>query len=469
MTLRALSITKYNNTIDNLDGNGLSSRQADIARGSDVRAKFRAIVDAVINDDAAALSTAHNYVSGRLTEASVKAILNEIEPNLARDVAQLLGTGFDRVGSSGSSAADLRTAFNNVKSLLEYGSDANTAANRVLKRHDLTLTSVAYADGHRTWGVSGDYIADITLESFEPGASRRPGSSRPTMTSPIVKDSNWTGPFGVIDLASFSVQSKNGSTVSLKEVLEDPARHVNNWKGPDRSFFDDGQDEVSGRGRSLKGPKAAVMDTLVPVSDGSTDTVPTIYTYGKPMLVLVAVPGEGVSAHYTDGSQKIRLPIHESGREKALRITRASMSDRDGPTSFDRGSSAVDDMLINSALIIQIPVNDPDRRPRRSGGPIFLESLGGAASFSFASSTTRGLDSGNFGTEAGVVSAGGDLGRQKDIPQRITRTNEPIRADFVLYAATDANVVSDALASRMRRDMDSIIDHPNCAKASTEN
>jgi hypothetical protein len=219
------------------------------------------------------------------------------------------------------------------------------------------------------------------------------------------------------------------------------------------------------------------MDSLVPVSDGATDTVPTIKTYGKPMLVLVAVPGEGVSAHYTDGSQKIKLPIHERGREKALRIERHSLTDRDGPTSFDNsGSNAVDDMMINSALIIQIPVNDPNHRPRRGWDNIGLETLGGAtslASFSFDGGATRGgaasLDAGNLGTEAGVVSAGGDLGSQKSIPQRITRSDEPIRADFVLYAATDANVISESLANRMRRDMDSIIDHPACVKAGREN
>src|SRR5690349_11026709 len=133
MALRALTPTKYNNTIDNLDGNGLSSRQAEAARGSDVRAKFRSIVDAVINDDASSLKTAHEYVSSRLNAASVTAILNEINPGLARDVSDILGRSLGNVGSTGSNAGDLRTAFANVKSLLEYGSEANTTANRTLK------------------------------------------------------------------------------------------------------------------------------------------------------------------------------------------------------------------------------------------------------------------------------------------------------------------------------------------------
>jgi hypothetical protein len=467
MALRPLTPTKYNNVVRDLE---LPATQESAAKKSDVRAKFGSIVDAMIDDDASALKTAHEYVSKRLSGASVKKILDAISPGLSNEVSDKLGASFERVGSSGSNAGDLRTAFANVKSLLEYG-EASTLAKRTLAKHDLTLTSVAYADGHRTFGVSGDYISDVRLKGFEPNAMRRLSSSREATALPFVKDSNWSGPFGVIDLAAFTVKNKNGRSVSLKDVIEDPARHVNGWNGPDVSFFSESQDEVRRTRGGTTGPKAAAMDALVPATDGSTDTVPSIYTYGKPMLVLVAVPGEGVSAHFTDGSSELNLPIHEGGREKAMRITRQSLSDREGPTSFDRGSSAVDDMLINSALIIQIPVNDPNHRPRRGGfgGGFALESFGGAAALSFAGSS-RGIDSGNLGTEAGVVSAGGDLGRQKAVPQRITREeNSPVRVDFVFYAATDANTISDGLAKRMRNDMDSIINHPACEKATSEN
>lgn len=469
MALRPLTPTKYNNTIRDLE---LPTSQDTAAKKSDVRAKFTSIVDAMIDDDAAALKTAHEYVSKRLSGASVKKILNAISPGLANEVSDKLGASFEQVGSSGSNAGDLRTAFANVKSLLQWG-EASNLAKRTLAKHDLTLTSVAYADGHRTFGVSGDYISDVRLKGFEPDAMRRLGGGREATALPFVKDSNWSGPFGVIDLASFTVQNKNGRAVSLKDIIENPGRHVNGWNGPDVSFFSESQDEVRRtRGQGTTGPKAAAMDALVPATDGSTDTVPSIYTYGKPMLVLVAVPGEGISAHFTDGSQEINLPIHDGGREKAMRITRASVSDRQGPTSFDRGASAVDDMLINSALIIQIPVNDPNHRPRRGGfgGGFALESFGGAAALSFAGGATRGIDSGNLGTEAGVVSAGGDLGRQKDVPDRITREQDsPVRVDFVFYAATDANTISDGLAKRMRGDMDSIINHPACEKAAVEN
>jgi hypothetical protein len=213
------------------------------------------------------------------------------------------------------------------------------------------------------------------------------------------------------------------------------------------------------------------MDVLVPVTDGHTETEPTIYTYGKPTLVLVAVPGEGISAHYTDGYDTSNLPINNGGAEKALRIERQSLSENDGPTTFDRGTSLVEDMLVNSALIIQIPVDDPQARRRH------MPSFGGLLSMGAGLETTRsatfsprGLDSGNLGTEAGVVSAGGDIGEQKQIPGRIRRDHAmPIRADFVVYAATDAQVISPALARRMRSDMDAIIDHPACRKAGSEN
>ena len=86
---------------------------------------------------------------------------------------------------------------------------------------------------------------------------------------------------------------------------------------------------------------------------------------------------------------------------------------------------------------------------------------------------TRGgaasIDTGRFGTEAGMVGAGQDLGDQKPVPRQLRRVAGPVRVDFVLYAATDSNVISPALAKRMRTDMNQIINHPACTRAAVEN
>jgi hypothetical protein len=460
--MQGLDVRRYNNVISLLNGEGLTAAQAKTARQAVVRNKFIGIVDAVRQNDTDALRTAYSFVTKQLTEKAVDSILAEIHPDLKSQVATRLGKGFSVVGSTSSSAQDLRHAFDNVRSLTEFSSDAARAAKRTLAEHKLELTTVAYADGHRISGVWGDDIADVQLKAYEPQARRARGEARPTMDTPIIKDRNWTGPFAVIDLEAFSVKTKKGQLVSLKDIIDNPSRYINGWKGPDASFFDADRDTADRRAKT--GPKAAVMDTLVPAADGHTDTVPSIYTYNKQKLVLVIVPGEGISAHYTDGTQEITLPIHEKGREKALRITRQQFSAKKGPTSFDRGTNAVDDMLVNSALIVQIPVRDPDARPR----PLYRAPVMMAAA-SLESVSRASADAGRLGTEAGVVSAGGDLGRQKGIPPRLERAGGNIRVDFVLYAATDANVISSALASRMRHDMDSVLSHPSCERIGREN
>jgi hypothetical protein len=471
--ISSLSAPKYNNVVNTLDGYGLTSSQADDARAPNMRAKFISIVDSVNANDADALNTAHRYVVEKLGEATVAKILAEIDQDLPGAVARL-SRSFGTVGTTASSAVELARAFENVASLANRGSQANRTASDKLREQHLELTTVAYADGNRTFGVWGDDIADVRLNAYKPDVRRYRGSEPETLGCPFVKDTNWAGPFGVMDLAAFSVKTKGGRVVSLQDVIDNPSKYVNDWNGPEASFYSASKDEISRREKT--GPKVAVMDALVPAADGHTETVPTIKTYGKTKLVLIAVPGEGISAHYTDGSGTVKLPIIENGREKALQVTRQQFSDRQEPTSFDRGASAADDMLINTAVIIQIPVRNPDaprptlrRGPVLFGGPAVLESFGvtrGGGAKGIAAS----LDSGNYGTEAGVVSAGMDLGAQKRIPPRIYRDEaKPIRIDFVLYAATDSQVISDALARRMRQDMDNVVNNPACEKVRSEN
>jgi hypothetical protein len=81
------------------------------------------------------------------------------------------------------------------------------------------------------------------------------GASRETMLCPIVKDSNFSGPFGVIDLEAFKVKSSTGRMVSLAEVIKNPEHHASSWNGPDQSFFSTNRTKRAGEVATQKDPK----------------------------------------------------------------------------------------------------------------------------------------------------------------------------------------------------------------------
>lgn len=481
-----ISRAAYNNAINNLNGYGLTATQAAKANTTALFLRFNTITDMIDAPPVPAgysLKTAYDFATSQLGAAAVAAILDELQPGLSQQVASKLSTSFETLASTGSDPKKVARAYANVKSILGDW-EVRAAAEKALKAEHLTVTEVAYNDGSRTSGVWGDQIADTRYEVFETNARRHVGHGGVqdnTFAAPIVKESNWDGPFAVADLAGLSVTTRDGKTISIADAIQDPAKYINNWNGPDHSFWSEAMDPaVGGTLNGLKGPKVSVQDSLIPVADGHTETVPTIYTYHRPTLVLIAVPGEGISAHYTNGNGKIQLPIIDKGKEKALRITREEFSSKKGPTSFNSpGENLSDGQLVNSAIIVQIPVNDPNHHPRRlRGGYAALESFGPATAKSLSFGATRGisrggaasLDAGEFGTGAGIVSAGAELGDQKSIPSQITRTmDRPVVVTYSIYAATDSNVIGAGLAKRMRHDIDAVKEHPAFKASGVEN
>lgn len=338
----------------------------------------------------------------------------------------------------------------------------DAAAQALVARRKLSILNVLWEDTGRYLGSSvGPNISDVTIE-----VEMSSGGRRRTALMPVIRAENFTDVTGDVPLDQFRIPVGNQApgwkvgdplaTVSLRELLADPARYLTL---PDKGRIKGGTLLAKRDRHALVSAQA----TFLPVpAEGEATFWPVIFNYQStkknPAVLTLLVTRQGTSATIIDNARDSlgaeswgqRLFFNAGGQRAPLTAERLSAVQKNGVTSNGEAAASLG-ADANLLMLVQIPLKYRQTRVAKAASGGYLEDLGSLGMGGVATPAPSSPHRGRPDVEAAVLGHGPELGPYTELDGLTIERDPrfPIRVTVQFYQATSNGVLSAAVVKSL--------------------
>jgi hypothetical protein len=345
--------------------------------------------------------------------------------------------------------ATVRPNFDTTISTVE-GMTWNPKAQRLAKKHGLSLVNVTWEDTGRNKGSSwGPNISDMTI-----GVRDDSGQLHPM---PVFRFDNFNDKTADIKADSMFIRTGNEDGEPLEPTkLVDLLANVQDYLSRDSG-------RVSNEGSLLNARDThflvSAQACFLPIpKNGEATFTPVIYNYqsraGNPAVMTIVATREGTSVQVVEndsGYMSETLFFNQKGERAPFTATRLSDFKAQGGDKTSPGNQATKDAGLDVVLVIQVPLKHRAiLRKSMSYAPEMEEGAGSGMMPTPSSAKSN--------VEQAVIGHGEVEGPFKELNGLSIERDPrfPVRVTAQFYKATSNGVVSDADVADIRKQIDKV-------------